>query len=148
MKKVLTIILTIVAAIVFEIVYVFVEDVGIDKIVDLLDIELFAMSDILSFLILVCVTIAGIIVLVRCKKRAGKYLNLLTFSIFTVAALVTNILFFMHETIVYYHLHGDFMPLSLDFGYAFFLLFLGIPYICWILGILVVLLIRLIKKKL
>ena len=61
---------------------------------------------------------------------------------FVIAAFLTHKFWEIHDSVVYYRLHGEFMPIADDMGYCFFLMLLGSIYVIWIPAVIIAVIIK------
>ena len=105
-----------------ESVYFVFGDLAIGKLIDMTD-ALWSF-----FLYIFMVAIAGFIVLIANYKKSKNAIQIWEPVVALVAGLFLHFLCLEHDSVVYYHLHGEFMPLADDLGYAFFIIYLGSVY--------------------
>lgn len=113
--------------ILFEVLYFIIGDLGVDKICDY-----FGKSIHPFFSYIIIVFVAVIISLYVNYDKAKDLSRVLCGVIAVLSALILHFLFLRHDSIVYYHIHGEFMPIVDDLGYFFFIAYLGAAYLVWI----------------
>ena len=79
--------------------------------------------------------------------RADKTSKVVMAFLTLLSALFLHINCLLHDSVVYYHLHGEFMPLADDLGYFFFIWYLGLVYFIWIPASIIVLMYKHKKEK-
>ena len=117
-----------VAGAIYETVYLIVGDLGIGYL-----IERFGGGELLVLGYVAIVAIIGFCILTGCDISGIS---------FVVAAFLTHKFWEIHDSVVYYRLHGNFMPIADDMGYCFFLMALGSIYIIWIPAIIIAVIIK------
>ena len=89
----------------------------------------------LSGLFCVYIIMAGIVIAIVINKycqRKNSLLACLKAFVALIGGLWLHYMIMRHDSVVYYHMHGKFMPLSVDLGFYFFMLYLGVGYLIWI----------------
>lgn len=140
-KTALSICLAVVAGVVFETFYWAVGDAGLGFIDDFF--EYIWKNNHTNFyfwlfvIYYIVIARAGIKLIVSCKNKSGKMINLATIAIAIFAAINVHFLFMQHDSVVYYQLHREFYPMADDLGYFFFAVILGSVYPVWILTMII-----------
>lgn len=117
-----------VAGAIFETVYLIVGDLGIGCLIDR-----FGGGEMLVLGYVAIVAILGFCILTRCDISGIG---------FVIAAFLMHKFWEVHDSVVYYRLHGEFMPIADDMGYCFFLMMLGSIYVIWIPAVIIAVIIK------
>ncbi|RKM55812.1 hypothetical protein D6853_09710 [Butyrivibrio sp. X503] len=129
-KKVISqFLLAIIIGVGFETVYIAFGDWVFGALEDYL-------GEYIYYVYIIWVAAAGVLLLIRFNVRNPRILYAGLSAVAIVSGMCTEMLFFNHDTVLYYRLHGEFMPAIWDMGYGFFIVVLGVVYIPWIITVI------------
>lgn len=121
------IVLTIIAVaigFIFDVIYIAVGDLVIGKI-------MYFFPAVIFFSYIIIVGVLGVKAIIKFGNHVKKKRHFLLPVISIAAGVYTHYLCAIHDTVVYYHLHGKFMNPADDFGYYYFLHYLAAVYLLW-----------------
>ena len=118
--------------IIFEILYLYIGDIGLNALSEIIDFY----KGFFSIYVL-GTTVAGLLYFRWIRTRKNLLFNTLSFIVFVFSAVCTHNIFMEHDTVIYYRMHGEFMPMCWDLGYVFFMTQLGVNYFVWVIAIIV-----------
>ncbi len=101
---------------------------------DLVILELLKIFSVgIFFIYILAVGVLGIIAIIRyCRhEREKKFWFMPVISVAAGCFMHYNCI--IHDSVFYYHLHGEFMPPADDLGHFFFLSYLAAVYLPWTL---------------
>ncbi len=90
--------------------------------------------DLIRVFFLIYIAAVGILVAIVISKYCKRTGNVTgTFKVLTALCAGTwlHMMILKHDTVVYYHMHGEFYPMSDDLGFFFFMTYLGLVYLIW-----------------